>query len=777
MSSQASAGTQRDTWIRTDVATMYRASEGRRSVGISQRAFHAVRFGPGARAERAISWFDWLLESGDRMGLRVPGELGRPLVVLLSGPPGAGKSQLLQQIAYNRARRWMETQAGLLAKFPRDAWEDGEEGSPRTLMVCTETPAAAVVGNMANMGVRNARHGGHRLFAAGGVGGSAEPLFALVDQEVALEKLSAQNDYRSASVGADEFVRGLQGTWEKMRAHAGGAPSILMIDSLNIFDQARDQAFIVNQLLDAGWYGAGGGSERRSPHVLIVVLDTDPDGGSPGPSAEHLEYLSDVWIRMDLGRFERSDYVGRTLEVIKTRFQARHSGTHMVKIYPGKGVDARECEEIARVVASEAFENSDGNGPKPILPAGGLWIAPSVPDVMSALRREERLVGNGTPAGTQGGRAIEQPVELLQVVSCQYGASSPGDNAGGGTRGSAVDSGDVLRKPAWGVFKARLTKKEDVARASEFAEQRAPLAQGKAVAWPIPWLTYLVRGDMQRRSCAAITGPRSGAKLVIASQFLLDGAMLGEAGLYLSLAERKELVVQRLEDLASHEERYPAEGGDARARRARLVDPITVIHQKAGYVYPEEIVQRVLYWIAVKGIRRAVIAPVDHWETSFPLLANSSMLLATLVELLRAHEIPTMVVAHEDQPGDAEKCGIMALADVIIRFKDMALKVRASELGDLSMWSPEFWEYDVSKGFDIDGFVEGTPFLKPRGIEAVDDPRRPLIAMPFKAIEIVRTAAGLPAAHPAAIIRRLDDGKSMRGGWIDLIPIIPRADE
>lgn len=89
---------------------------------------------PGRPEGEEIFWLDELLRGG--IHAPTPDQLGRPLIILLSGPPGAGKSLLLQQICHNVALRRCE-------KLELGAQEAITSGT--SLYITTEASAVAVL--------------------------------------------------------------------------------------------------------------------------------------------------------------------------------------------------------------------------------------------------------------------------------------------------------------------------------------------------------------------------------------------------------------------------------------------------------------------------------------------------------------------------------------------------------------------------------------------------------------------------------------------------------
>ena len=92
---------------------------------------------PITRDGRPIYWLDELLEGG----IQAPGDLQRPFTILLCGPPGAGKSLFLQQIAYCRGLQ-------SLLQYP-----ENPESWDRSVLISTEVMSAATAENMTALGM------------------------------------------------------------------------------------------------------------------------------------------------------------------------------------------------------------------------------------------------------------------------------------------------------------------------------------------------------------------------------------------------------------------------------------------------------------------------------------------------------------------------------------------------------------------------------------------------------------------------------------------------
>src|SRR5262249_58966029 len=97
-------------------------------------------------------------------------------------------------------------------------------------------------------------------------------------------------------------------------------PDVLVIDSLNIIHDPTTKSQMFEEIL---------GVTATGPRLLILVVDS----GSGTSGHQVWEYVCDVVIQLD--RPYQEQYMLRSIEVIKSRWQEHRWGRHQVKIYAG----------------------------------------------------------------------------------------------------------------------------------------------------------------------------------------------------------------------------------------------------------------------------------------------------------------------------------------------------------------------------------------------------------------------------------------------------------
>lgn len=222
-----------------------------------------------------VCWFDSLLNGG----IQIPPELAnyhrRPLIWLVSGPPGTGKTTFILELCSK------------LAALPQP-----DTGEPLySVYYSAESPVPAIQENMRSFQWPQASDS-LRIIGEDKLAGITTPseFFALLPK-----KLSFPDD--------------------SLKSH------VVVIDSLNVLEQ------------QVKWEGRGvfrAIEEHLKGRCWLVILmqnwehDQDHD-----PS---FAYLADIETRLS-AKF-RKDYLLNYIRIVKMRFQEHARGEHLLKIYP-----------------------------------------------------------------------------------------------------------------------------------------------------------------------------------------------------------------------------------------------------------------------------------------------------------------------------------------------------------------------------------------------------------------------------------------------------------
>lgn len=314
-----------------------------------------------------ISWFDELLGGG--IVLPPKGETNRAVTILLSGPPGTGKSTLATEFAYR-----------LALKTPKR----------NTLYLSTEAPAAWLTDNAINRGWDKASECFVDITGAEaapcedddrgcvyvlGLSESHDPNDLAADASSRIAKLvsSKEKGVPPASPQIKNFLDDLirlvrsQPTGKTERGPYGGGSyassleefSIVVLDSLNTSAGPPPPEL----------FGSYARAISCGAQILFVTLDSMPKGQPAG----FWEYAADIIIRLDTS-YDESGYMTRTIEIAKARYQKHIWGRHQVKPY-------EKPSPIASLTPEErqrAF---------PVRKEGGLYIFPSLHYVSSVYKR------------------------------------------------------------------------------------------------------------------------------------------------------------------------------------------------------------------------------------------------------------------------------------------------------------------------------------------------------------------------------------------------------
>lgn len=338
-----------------------------------------------------LSWFDKLFEGG----LLLPNgksKILRPMTMLVSGPPGCGKTSLITELCYRLAVN-----------------EQGNERKLSTLYISTDAETGRMIDNAVDLGWDKARNyfipfdpedkktklrkGMNSMV---GVWGREKFLKSIEKQDMLSSMIEAAvislNSWILKSNAPNVFSRyKTQMTFRPIGQASGGEneeqyiPDILVVDSLNILNPEGQMKFFQSFV-----------QACKATMLVIFVLNT----GMENQEHKLWEYFSDIVLQLDHQYVH--DYYVRTIEVIKARYQSHWWGKHQLKIYANPKL-SEPPDEGAKESAIREY-NTMMRRAHPYRKTGGVFIYPSIHSYLSVYKRK---TGSENPHGEDGSEHLE----------------------------------------------------------------------------------------------------------------------------------------------------------------------------------------------------------------------------------------------------------------------------------------------------------------------------------------------------------------------------------
>jgi KaiC/GvpD/RAD55 family RecA-like ATPase len=297
-----------------------------------------------------IAWLDKLFEGGILLP-QSPEHTKRAISVLLTGPPGTWKSTLAMELCYRLTTNTQIRQSGL-----------------SSLYITSEADEDWIIEKARSFDWKDI----DRIFLGdpSRTQGSPIPLVTVWQSSDFREFLLCEEDLSDfQKVVIKSMARLLR--IEPVHGELAAArvrtrirdkikmqdPDILVIDSLNTIEET-DRPELFKRFVDIALSG---------PKIILIILDSGTEKGH----INFWEYICDILIRLD--RTYISDYMIRTIEILKARYQSHIWGRHQLKIYGPLSKTDLDSDERRRA--------------HPYREEGGIFIFPSIHYYLSSYKR------------------------------------------------------------------------------------------------------------------------------------------------------------------------------------------------------------------------------------------------------------------------------------------------------------------------------------------------------------------------------------------------------
>ncbi len=290
-----------------------------------------------------ISWFDYLFNGG----IQLPEDDEKPLIMLLSGPPGSGKTTLALELC-------------LRVSLVHEFW---------SLYISTESETSQLIKKAEDLGIKNSMknvvsfnkdiHNPKSLTIYGQENIKEWKTFSEILK-------NALEDVTTWLLGSQsKTIKSFLGRFKTIDDVKNYTPDVLVFDNLNLVKREERHDFFENIVKNR--YGR--------TKLIIVILDSS----SVSKGHESWEFVCDIIIRLDykminLDLTSLRDYYVRQIEVVKARYQQHIWGKHQLKIYTPY---EKKGKAFVRTKRAHPYREE-----------GGIFIYPSVHSFLSEYKRQ-----------------------------------------------------------------------------------------------------------------------------------------------------------------------------------------------------------------------------------------------------------------------------------------------------------------------------------------------------------------------------------------------------
>ena len=305
-----------------------------------------------------VCWLDELLKGGIALPKLEKEEPRRPVTILLTGPPGGGKSTLALELCY------------------RLSLPDAAQKAISSLYITSEAKGSWAIIKAGSYGWDKEKFKEARDLQD--LDSLDHPLVTVLETldfnyylggDLEDDALHFLKELLKVDLGLIPSILAVTGKEmredqvetqlrEAIESIENLSPKMLVVDSVNTVEPDA-QGKLYRKFMDLG---------RLGPKIVVIILDAEPGRRT----REFWSYTADIVIRLD--RKNMLDYTTRTIEIEKARYQPHVEGQHQLKVYPKTIVDK----------LSAPFERERAH---PYREEGGIFIYPSIHYYLSVYKR------------------------------------------------------------------------------------------------------------------------------------------------------------------------------------------------------------------------------------------------------------------------------------------------------------------------------------------------------------------------------------------------------